>query len=76
MLTGPEKFRPGIPGFAEFADGRIEYYLKSFGAIAVVLVEIKLRFKTINSRMKAVTQVVAECDGESDSAIQVCGWTS
>ena len=20
MLTGPEKFRPGIPGFAEFAD--------------------------------------------------------
>ena len=21
MLTGPEKFRPGIPGFAEFADG-------------------------------------------------------
>ena len=22
MLTGPEKFRPGIPGFAEFADDR------------------------------------------------------
>lgn len=56
--------------------GRIEYYLKSFGAIAVVLVEMKLRFKTINSRMKAVAQVVAECNGESDSAIQVCGWTS
>ena len=23
MLTGPEKFRPGIPGFAEFADANV-----------------------------------------------------
>jgi len=23
MLTGPEKFRPGIPGFAEFADDQV-----------------------------------------------------
>ena len=25
MLTGPEKFRPGIPGFAEFADADVVF---------------------------------------------------
>ena len=41
MLTGPEKFRPGIPGFAEFADAQV----------------VDLGFRWLNYLCKPQTQI-------------------
>lgn len=42
---------------------KIEYRFKTFGALSVVFVEVKLKIGSNDERMNAITQVIAECDG-------------
>jgi len=42
--------------------GRIEYQFLAFGAITIVLVEVKLAIITPAQRLNAIAQVIAECD--------------
>lgn len=43
--------------------GRIEYFFKAFGAVAILCIEMKLRVGNEEERLDAVAQVIAECDG-------------
>jgi hypothetical protein len=43
--------------------GRIEYFFKTFGAIATLFVEMKLKFGNDKERLEAIAQVIAESDG-------------
>lgn len=47
--------------------GRVEYFLKIFGAIAILCTEWKLRVGNNAERLDEIAQVIAECDGESDT---------
>jgi hypothetical protein len=42
--------------------GRVEYYFKAFGSIAVLFIEIKLTIGTAKERLDAIAQIIAECD--------------
>jgi hypothetical protein len=42
--------------------GRIEYF-KTFGAVAILFIEMKLKVGNDAERLKAIAQVIAECDG-------------
>jgi hypothetical protein len=44
--------------------GRIEYFFKTFGAVAVLCIEIKLVVGNDEERLKVIAQVIAECDGK------------
>jgi hypothetical protein len=43
--------------------GRIEYFFQTFGAIAVLCIEMRLRVGNDDERLKVIAQVIAECDG-------------
>jgi len=43
--------------------GRVEYFFKIFGAIAILCIEWKLKIGTNLERLNKVAQVIAECDG-------------
>ncbi|KAF8622535.1 hypothetical protein AX15_006941 [Amanita polypyramis BW_CC] len=43
--------------------GRIEYFFKTFGAVAVLCIEMKLKVGNDDERLKIIAQVIAECDG-------------
>lgn len=43
--------------------GRITYYFKAFGAVAILCIEMKLGVGNEEERLKAIAQVIAECDG-------------
>jgi len=45
--------------------GKIKYYFKAFGSIAVLFIEIKLKMGGKKERLDAIAQVIAECDGQS-----------
>lgn len=47
--------------------GRIEYHFKAFGAIAILCIEMKLGVGNEEERLKAIAQVIAECDGKPDT---------
>ncbi|KAK2467434.1 hypothetical protein APHAL10511_000669 [Amanita phalloides] len=42
--------------------GRIEYSLKAFGAVSILVLEVKLRGGNNEERLDAITRVIAECD--------------
>jgi len=42
--------------------GRIEYHLRTFGIITVVFMEVNLKISNDQARLKAIAQVIAECD--------------
>ena len=44
--------------------GRIEYFFKTFGAVAVLCIEMKLKVGNDDERLKIIAQVIAECDGK------------
>jgi len=43
--------------------GRIEYFFKAFGAIAILCIEMKFKIGNDMERLDAIAQVIAECDG-------------
>jgi hypothetical protein len=45
--------------------GRVEYYFRSIGSIAVLFVEFKLKIGSAKERLDAIGQVIAECDGQT-----------
>jgi hypothetical protein len=45
--------------------GRVEYFFKSFGAIAFLVIEVKLKIGSGQERLDAIAQVIAECDGQA-----------
>ncbi|KAI0249647.1 hypothetical protein BJV78DRAFT_1155718 [Lactifluus subvellereus] len=48
--------------------GRIKFHFKTFGALTVVFVEVKLKIGSVEERMNAIAQVIAECDA--------CDWNN
>ena len=46
--------------------GRIEYFFKAFGALAILCIEMKLGVGNLKERLGAIGQVIAECDGKPD----------
>ena len=49
------------------ARDRIGYYIRSFGAIAFLVIEVKLRIGGRKAQLDAIGQVIAECDGQAPS---------
>ena len=52
LITGPIGTR-----------GRIEYFIKTFGATAILCIETKPSIGNERERLDAIAQVIAECDG-------------
>jgi hypothetical protein len=46
--------------------GRIGYYFKAFGAVAILCIEMKLGVGNEEERLKAIAQVIAECNSKPD----------
>ena len=44
--------------------GRVEYLFKTYGAITIVFIEVKLDIGNLAERLNCYAQVIAECDGE------------
>ncbi|KAF8310918.1 uncharacterized protein EI90DRAFT_2870327, partial [Cantharellus anzutake] len=42
--------------------GRIEYYLRAFGSVSVLIIQLKLKIGNDKERLDAIAQVIAECD--------------
>lgn len=45
--------------------GKIKYHFKILGILSVVLVEAKLKIGSVEDRLNAVAEVIAECDGQA-----------
>ncbi|KAF9505804.1 hypothetical protein BS47DRAFT_1385816 [Hydnum rufescens UP504] len=43
--------------------GRVEYFFKTFGAVAILCIETKLKIGNNDERLATIAQVIAECDG-------------
>jgi len=48
--------------------GRVDYFFKIFGAIAILCVEWKLKKEPIRSVCMRIAQVIAELDGKPDTS--------
>ena len=46
-------------------NGRVEYYYKAFGSVALLFIEFRLKTGTAKERLDAIAQVIAECDGQA-----------
>jgi hypothetical protein len=44
--------------------GRIEYQFRTYGAVTIVFIEVKLDVGSLTERLNCYAQVIAECDGE------------
>ena len=44
--------------------GRIVHFFKTFGAVAVLCIEMMLKVGNDDERLKIIAQVIAECDGK------------
>ena len=53
------------------SQGHIEYFFRSFGAVTILFIEMKLVVDNDAERLKAIAQVIAECDGELHLTIQL-----
>jgi len=51
--------------------GKIEHYLRAFGPVSVLIVELKLKVWNDKERLDAIAQVIAECDGQY-SLLLIC----
>jgi len=58
LRNNPETMIEGRIG----TQGRIEYFFKAFGAIAILFIEMKLKRPNDTERLKAIAQVIAESD--------------
>ncbi|KAF8224600.1 hypothetical protein L208DRAFT_1310410, partial [Tricholoma matsutake] len=59
LRNNPETMIDGRIGM----QGRIEYFFQTFGAVAILFIEMKLKVGNDADRLKAIAQVIAECDG-------------
>ena len=59
LRNNPETMIDGRIG----TQGRIEYF-QTFGAVAILFVEMKLKVGNDAERLKAIAQVIAECDSK------------
>jgi hypothetical protein len=53
------------------SQGHIEYFFRSFGAVTILFIEMKLVVDNDAERLKAIAQVIAGCDGELHLTIQL-----
>jgi len=60
LRNNPETIIGGRIG----TQGRIEYFFKTFGAVAILFIEMKLKVGNDAERLKAIAQVIAECGGK------------
>ena len=51
--------------------GRIEYQFKIYGGITVVFIEAKLNIGSLTERLDCFAQVIAECDGMVQGALNL-----
>ena len=51
--------------------GRVNHYFKAIYSVAVLVIEVKFRIGSAEERMNAVAQVVAECNGQVHSWLNV-----
>jgi hypothetical protein len=47
--------------------GRVKYYFRTIGSIAVFFIEVKFKIGSGDERLNAIAQVIAECDGQAGS---------
>jgi len=59
LRNNPETMIDGRIG----TQGRIEYFFQTFGAVAILFIEMKLKVGNDVERLKAIAQVIADCDG-------------
>lgn len=67
LRNNPETMIPGRIG----TQGRIGYFFKAFGAIAILFIEMKLLVGNDIERLNAIAQVIAESDS-TPHAFGVC----
>jgi hypothetical protein len=53
------------------AKGRIEYQFSTYGGITVVFIEAKLDIGSLTERLNCIAQVIAECDGMVQDALNL-----
>jgi hypothetical protein len=46
----------------------VEYYFKTLGSFAVLVIEVKFKVGSTKEILNATAQIIAECDG------QACSW--
>ena len=51
--------------------GRIEYQFQTYGGVTVVFIEVKLETGGFAERLNCVAQVIAECDGMVQNALNL-----
>ena len=44
--------------------GCVKYCFKTFGAVAVLCIEMKLKVGNDDERLEVIARVIAECDGK------------
>ena len=49
--------------------GRIEYFFKTVGVVAVLCIEMKLKVGNDDERLKIIAQVIAKCDGKPRASL-------
>ena len=56
--------------------GCIKYFFKTFGAVAILFIEMKLKVGNDAEHLKAIAQVIAECDGKPQRVRLTQAYTS
>jgi len=51
--------------------GHIEYQFTTYGGITVVFIEAKLDIGNLTERLNCIAQVIAECDGMVQDALNL-----
>jgi len=49
--------------------GRIKYQFLTYGGVTIVFIEVKLEIGGSTERLNCVAQVIAECDGMAQNAL-------
>jgi hypothetical protein len=51
--------------------GRIEYQFQTYGGVTILFIEVKLEIGGLTERLNCVAQVIAECDGMVQNALNL-----
>jgi hypothetical protein len=54
-------------------NGRIEYQFQTYGGVTILFIEVKLEIEGLAERLDCVAQVITECDGMVQNAINLWG---
>ena len=55
--------------------GCIKYFFQALGTVVILFIEMKLKVGNDAERLKAIAQVIAECDGKPHAS-QTCTFCS